>query len=130
MTPEEEQEYVTTRLRQNVVMDLCRGTNPVPIMLRAGLVPPSSEGLKLAAAESMRRFAMVMPLSHEVDRLSAIVSEMLIHLILNEDGEQAPPELLKEAEKQTATMIKIGTLITIAHLLEADILHYSERLGI
>jgi len=127
VTPEEEQEYVTTRLRQNVVMDLCHNKDPLPIMRRAGLVPPSTEGLKIARAESEHRLACVAPLVFEVNRLAQIVSEMVMHIILSGDGEKPPPEVVAEAEMQNAMLIRIGTLIVIAHLLEADILHYSER---
>jgi hypothetical protein len=132
---EEEAVNLKPLLLKKFVWDIFPHEADIPaVLLSLGLVPDGEEGQEVEHAASDARLSKVAPMFKAVEVLSGIMGEAmtayLLHLLEKQGGDLAslPDEIRETMTTQNAEVIFQGSIAMIAHMIDYEVLTYTEEM--
>lgn len=133
--PSEEGINLKPLLLKKFVWDIFPHEADIPaVLLSLGLVPDGEEGQEIEHAASDARLDRVAPMFPATKILSGIMGEAmtayLLHLLVEQGGDVSEmPEGFRETmTAQNTEVIFQGSLAMIAHMMDYDVLTYTEEM--
>ncbi|MDP9870438.1 MULTISPECIES: hypothetical protein [Streptosporangium] len=112
-------------LRARLVWDLTPHHEVPEVLKLLGMTAPGPDVATLSCADSHRRLKRVEPLKADFAKMSHMSAEIMIRTMLGGAVDELDSELVALLVKQHGEVIRVGSLVSAAQLLDAGILTYS-----